>query len=165
MRRTAGVLVATCLALGLMAGPAGAKTYLPGETAKTDVFKVTVYGITEPWQPTNQFDTPTAGSHYVVVDVQLKNTSSEQETFSSLLGYHILDAENREYDVKLGCIGLQPGAPDGQMPSKQPIRGNVCFEVPDGSVKLKMRIQGSLTAEGSLFKLTNKLGQPIPAKA
>ena len=51
------------------------------------------------------------------------------------------------------------------MPPKQPIRGNVCFEIPDGSTKLKLRVQGSLTAEGSLFALTDKAGAPIPPKA
>ena len=157
-------LVVLVLAVGMPV--AGAKTYKPGQTATTSGFKVTVYGIQEPWTPTNQFDTPDPGTHYVAVDVQMKNTGSEQELFSSLGGFHLIDGKNRQYDMKLGgCIGLQPGAPEGQMPPKQPIRGFVCFQVPDGSVKLKIRIQGSFTAEGSLFQLTDKAGVPIPPKA
>lgn len=162
MRRFLALVALVAAALMVGAPAAGAKTYKPGQTATTSGFKVTVFGITEPWTSTNQFDTPDPGTHYVAVDVQIKNTGSEQETFSSLLGYHLIDGTNRQYDIKLGCIGLEPGAPEGQMPPKQPIRGNVCFQVPDGSTKLKLRVQGSFTAEGSLFQLTNKLGQPVP---
>jgi hypothetical protein len=138
----------------VLASPVGAKTYKIGQTATTSGFKVKVFGIQEPWTPTNQFDTPLAGNHYAAVDVQLKNTSQNQQTFSALLGYHLIDGKNRQYDMALGCIGLQPPAPQGQMPPKQPIRGFVCFQVPDGSTKLKLRVQGSITAEGALFKLT-----------
>ena len=149
------VVVSALLLALVAAGPAaGAKTYKIGQTAKTSDFKVTVFGIQEPWVSTNQFDTPDPGTHYVAVDVQLKNTESEQQTFSSLLGYHLLDSKNRQYDVGFGCIGLEPGAPEGEMPPKLPIRGFVCFQVPDGSTKLKLRVQGSITAAGSLFRLT-----------
>jgi hypothetical protein len=158
-------VVGAMAAVALLASPAGAKTYKPGQTATTSDFKVTVYGVTEPWTPTNQFDTPTPGNHYVAVDLQLKNTTGEQQSFSSLLGLHLIDGSNRQYNETIGCIGLQPSAPDGEIPAKQAIRGNACFEVPDGSVKLKVRIQGSITAEGSLFQLTNKSGQPVPGVA
>jgi hypothetical protein len=66
----------------------------------------------------------------------------------------LIDGNNRPFGMALGCVGLQPAARQGQMPPRQPIRGFVCFQVPDGSTKLKLRVQGSITAEGSLFKLT-----------
>ena len=74
-------LGAALAAVVLLAVPAGAKTYKPGQTGTSSGFKVTVYGIQEPWVPTNQFDTPDPGNHYVGVDVQIKNTSSDQELF------------------------------------------------------------------------------------
>jgi hypothetical protein len=151
------------LVLVVAASPAAAP-YKSGQKATTSGLKVTVFGIQEPWTPTNQFDTPQPGNHYVAVDVQITNPSKYQVLFSSLNGFHLIDGKNRQYDMKLGgCIGLEPGAPEGQLPSKQPIRGFVCFEAPDGSTKLKLRIQGSFTAEGSLFQLTSKTGTPIPA--
>lgn len=166
MRKIVVAVSISLLVIAFGVASAAAKTYKPGQTATTSDFKVKVYGIQEPWTPTNQFDTPAPGSHYVAVDVQIKNTQDDQQLFSSLAGFHLIDGSNRQYNEKLGgCIGLSPGPPEGQMAPKQPIRGNVCFEIPDGSVKLKLRIQGSFTAEGSLFQLTNKTGQPVPAAA
>jgi Domain of unknown function (DUF4352) len=165
-RICASVSFAILVAVVVAASPAGAKTYRPGQKATTSGLRVTVYGIQEPWTPTNQFDRPTPGNHYVAVDVQVTNPSKDQQLFSALSGFHLIDSGNRQYDVKLGgCIGLQPSAPDGQLPSKQPIRGFACFEIPDGSTKLKLRIQGSFTAEGALFQLTTKTGTPIPPAA
>jgi hypothetical protein len=55
---------------------------------------------------------------------------------------------------------INPKAPEGQLPSKQPLRGFGCFQVPDGSKGLKLRVQGSFTSAGSVFQLTDKAGQP-----
>jgi hypothetical protein len=80
MRRCLALSLALVL-LWMLASTADAKTYKIGQTATTSRFKVKVFGIQEPWTPTNQFDTPAAGNHYVAVDVQLKNTSKDQRTF------------------------------------------------------------------------------------
>ena len=162
-RICASVSLAMLLVVVVAASPAGAKTYRPGQKATTSGLRVTVYGIQEPWTPTNQFDTPKPGNHYVAVDVQVTNPSKDQQVFSVLSGFHLIDGKNHQFNMAFGCIGLEPPAPDGQLPPKQPIRGFACFEIPDGSTKLKLRIQGSFTAEGSLFQLTTKTGTPIPA--
>jgi hypothetical protein len=157
------LLLATAIVIGLSATTVEtgeAKVYEPGQTADSAGLEVTVYGIQEPWAQVHQFPDP--GTHYVAVDVQIKNTQRKQRTFSSRLGFHVVDGTNRQYDTNPGCAGLEPPAPDGQIPAKQPVRGYVCFQVPDGSTKLKLRVQGTVTTEGVVFKLTDKAGVPIP---
>jgi hypothetical protein len=146
--------------------PAAAKTYKPGQSATTSGIKVKVYGVQEPYTSTNQFVTASAGKHFVVVDLELTNKSSEQKVFSSALGLHLLDSTHHQYEESFQCVAtIDPKVPDGQLPSKVPLRGFTCFEIPDGSVGLVLRVQGSLTADGALFKLTTKTGTPIPAKS
>jgi hypothetical protein len=126
--------------------------YKVGDTAKTSGWQVTVYGAKDPWTPTNQFDSPAAGNRYVQVDVQVVNTKSSQETFSSLMAFKLFDSANRSFDETL--VSTQPGAPDGTVPAHGALRGFVTFEVPTSSTGLVFQVQGSLTAAGSQFKLS-----------
>src|SRR5262249_32840017 len=107
--------------------------YNIGQTANSGDFKFTVFAVTDPQPPTNQFATPKPGMHFVSVDVEVINPSSENRVFSSLNGFHLLDSQNRQYDEDL-TIGasLNPPAPDGQIPPNGSTRGLVGFQVPDG---------------------------------
>ena|SRR5438128_2726911 len=126
--------------------------YKFGETAQTGGLDVTVYGAKDPQPPTNQFSTPTAGSHYVAADVQITNPTTSQVAFSSLIAFHLLDSVNRQYNESI-TSGVTPGAPDGEIAGGQSIRGFVVFEVPDGTTGLKLSVQGGLTAAGAVFSL------------
>jgi Domain of unknown function (DUF4352) len=152
-RHLAGVLAAMLVLNVVVAAPAEAKRkyYKIGQTAKSGDFKFTVFGVTDP-QPPDQFFSPTPGSHFVSVDVEVINPSSENRAFSSILGFHLLDKKNRQYDEHT-AIDLNPRAPDGQIPPKGSIRGLAGFEVPDGTTKLKFRAQGGITASGAIWKL------------
>ncbi|MDQ6725199.1 MAG: DUF4352 domain-containing protein [Actinomycetota bacterium] len=128
--------------------------YNLGATAKTGDFMVTVYGFKNPQPSTNTFITPKPGMHYVSVDVQITNPDlKSQRAFSSLIGFHLLDAQNFQYTEDLMDAGLTPGAPDGELAAGQSVRGYVGFEVPDTASGLKLRIQGGLTAAGAVFNL------------
>jgi hypothetical protein len=132
-------------------GSPGAR-YKIGDTAKTGDFEVTVYGAKDPQPSTSQFSTPSSGSHFVSADVQITNPGTAQRSFSSLLGFHLLDSVNRQYDENI-TSGVTPGAPEGEIAGGQSIRGFVVFEVPDGTTGLKLRVQGGLTAAGAVFSL------------
>ena len=131
--------------------PAPSTVYKIGDTAKTGDFEVTVYGVKNPQTTTNQFDKPAAGNRYVSVDVQIANKGSRQETFSSLIGFHLVDSANRQYDLKITTV--EPKAPEGQIPAGGAIRGLAVFEVPDGTTGMRLRVQGNLTASGAFFTL------------
>jgi hypothetical protein len=133
--------------------PAPAAAYKVGDTAKTSDFKITVYAFKNPQPPVDAFNKPRAGYHFVSVDVQVTNPGSAQQTFSSLIGFHLLDAQNRQYDEDITGGGLTPNAPDGQIAGGQSIRGFAVFEIPNGTTGLKFRAQGSITAAGAVFTL------------
>ncbi len=138
---------------GLASGPTKA-SYDVGDTADTGGFSVTVYGFKNPQPPASEFLTARPGMHYVSVDVQMTNKDpKEQESFSSMLGFHLIDAQNRQYNEDFMDAGLTPGAPGGEIAAGQSVRGFVAFEVPDGTSGLKLRVQGNLTAAGAVFNL------------
>jgi hypothetical protein len=123
-----------------------------GATAKTGNFDVTVFAVTDPQPAPNRFEQPKAGFRYIAVDVQVANKSNRQERFSSLLGFSLLDAENRKYDPEF-LSSLTPGPPEGEVPPGEAIRGFVVFEVPEAAAGLRFRVQGNLTAAGAFFRL------------
>jgi hypothetical protein len=132
--------------------PVPRTVYKIGDTAKTSDFEVTVYGLKDPQTTTNQFDKPAAGNRYVSVDVQVANKGSSQQTFSSVLGFHLVDSANRQYDLEFTTV--EPRAPDGQIPAGGAIRGLAVFEIPEGTTGMRLRVQGSITASGAFFTLT-----------
>jgi hypothetical protein len=127
--------------------------YKVGQTAQTGDFKVTVHGFTDPYVPTESFFAAKPGNHYVTVDVEIMNPTKSQQLFSSLAGFHLADAKNKEYNETI-IVGLDPPAPEGQIPAGGAVRGNAGFEIPDGSPgPLRLRVQGNLTASGAYFVL------------
>lgn len=132
--------------------PAPKTVYKVGDTAKTGDFEVTVYGFKDPQTTTNQFDKAAAGNRYVSVDVQVANKGSSQQTFSSVLGFHLVDGANRQYDLEFTTV--EPKAPDGQIPAGGAIRGLAVFEIPEGTTGMRLRVQGNITASGAFFNLT-----------
>ena len=124
-----------------------------GDTAPTSGLNVTVYAFKDPQPPKDSFNPSSPGDHFVSVDVQVGNPGTDQRVISSLLAFHLLDAQNRQYDEDITNAGVSPGPPDGQIAGRQSIRGFVVFEVPDGTTGLRFRAQGSVTAAGAVFVL------------
>lgn len=133
-------------------GAVAARTvFLVGEVARTGDFEVTVYGVQDPQVP-GEFLRPSAGSHYVSVDLQVANKGSGQQSFSSLLLLHLVDGANRQFSATVAA-DISPAPPDGEIPTGEAIRGITVFEVPDGTTGLRLRAQGSLKEAGVFFTL------------
>jgi hypothetical protein len=130
--------------------PPASQDYAMGTTARTAAFDVIVHGFTDP-QPPGAFLRPTAGTHYVSVDVQVVNRGTTTQTFSSLIQIHLLDRTNRQFEPTFG--DLEPPAPDGDIPPGAASRGQALFEVPDGASGLRVRVQGDLSTPGVVFAL------------
>jgi hypothetical protein len=141
------------LTSGNLGGAAPAARYKLGDTAKTGGFTVTVYALKDPFETTGIDVAAPAGRHYLTVDVQVNNPGSTAEAFSSLIGFHLLDSANRQYDETV-VADLSPSAPEGPIPAGESIRGYVAFQVPDGTTGLRFRVQGNITAAGAVWTLT-----------
>lgn len=112
-----------------------------------------MFGVTDPQPAPNRFEQPKDGFRYISVDVQVANKSNRQERFSSILGFSVLDGENRKYDPEF-LSSVTPGPPEGEIPPGEAIRGFVVFEVPEPAAGLRFRVQGNITAAGAFFKLS-----------
>lgn len=171
LRCLVGATAVGAVAVALAGGPAAAKPKPPtpktttttapkkkcctiGDTGTSSGFKITVYGVMDPQPPPDpDFGSAPPGMHYVSVDVQVANPSSGNNDFSSLAGFHLLDSKNHQYDETI-IPGLDPSAPDGQIPPHGAVRGFAAFQVPDGTTGLRLRVQGSITASGVVFRLS-----------
>ena len=125
--------------------------YAIGQWAHTGDFDVTVHQVVDPYVSTNELETPQPGHRFVAVEVELRNTSDEVQTFSSLLGAEVTDSLNRPWDI--GLAGFDLPQVDGDVPPGGARRGWMVFEVAEDSTGLLLRIKGNLTATGSLFAL------------
>ena len=139
---------------GNIGGPAPTVRYKLGDTATTSGFQVTVYAVKDPQAPAQSFITPQPGTHFVSVDVQVANPFKNPQTFSSLIGFHLLDSQDKQYGEEISNGGLTPGPPEGQIAPGQSVRGFVVFQVPEATAGLKLRVQGSLTAVGAVWALS-----------
>jgi hypothetical protein len=131
--------------------PEGQDVYAVGDTAHTSDLDVTVHQVQDPFEPTNEFETPQAGNRFVAVEAELTNGTDEPITWSSIMGAELTDSQNRPYTIALAGTDLPQL--DGDVPAGGGRRGWVTFEVPQDATGLQLRIKGSLTAEGSLFDL------------
>ena len=138
---------------GSLAGPPPPARYTVGQTGRSSGFDFTVHAVKAPFSAPGDYALPTAGYEYVQVDVEVKNTRSSSQEFSSLLAFHLYDADGRSYGEAI-VAGIQPTPPDGPIGPAQSVRGFAMFEVPTTATKLRLRCQGSLTASGAVFTLT-----------
>ncbi len=133
-------------------GGSSQKVYKVGETAHSGDFDITLQTVKNPYQPTNQFEQASAGKHFVATEFTVKNTASEQKTFSSLLGAEVSDSSGQHFSITLAGTDLPQL--DGDVAANDIRRGWMVFEVPDASSGLKIRLKGDLTSTGSLFALS-----------
>jgi hypothetical protein len=90
-----------------------------------DTWTVTLNGVTT--SKGTQFDAPKAGNTFLVVNVTLKNTSTSNQTVSSLLMFSLHDNTGQKYDEDI-TFG---GSPDGAVAAGGIIRGSIAYEVPN----------------------------------
>ena len=105
-----------------------------GQQVKVGKFTVTVHKVTYPY--TNELDQPDSGKAYVLLDVEVANSSSESQAFSSLMQFNLKDSTNASYDETI-MLGVQGTAPDGDIAAGKSLRGPVAFEVPAGAKGLQ----------------------------
>jgi hypothetical protein len=123
------------------------QVYNVGDEVKLGDWTVKVYGVTDPAQPDNEFDTVSPGSRWVALDTEVKNLSSSPQAVSSLACFELQDSENKTYTEELTSVGAQ--APDGEVAPNGAKRGNIVFEVPSAATGLKLNFKCDLLSSGS----------------
>src|SRR6266851_8370901 len=86
---------------------------------------VTVNGATT--SHGDSFTSPAAGHIFVIVDVTLKNTSTDNQAVSSLIMFSLKDSTGQAYDPAF-LSGTK--APDGTISAGSLLRGQLAYDVP-----------------------------------
>jgi len=97
-----------------------------GQPVKCGDLSITVHGFTA--NPGDQFNKPKAENQFIVVDLEIDNTSKETANVSTLMQMKIQTPEGYGYDQAM--YFPEPKYPDGDILAGQKARGNIAFETP-----------------------------------
>ena len=79
--------------------------------------------------------------------------SDDIESFSTLLFAELIDSQDQSWNISLFGLGDRPGL-DVEIPTGESRRGWIAFEAPESSTGFRLRLMGSITAEGAVFNLS-----------
>jgi len=122
--------------------PAAGGPFKVGQQVKVGAFTVVVHKVTYPYS--DDMDQPDAGKAYVLLDVELTNTSSDSQDLSSMLQFGLTDSTNTTYDETF-VVGANGNPPEGSIAAGKALRGPVAFEVPSGDKGLQFSFRPGLS--------------------
>jgi hypothetical protein len=115
-----------------------------GQTVKVgDTWEVTINSAKT--SEGEQFLTPPAGHHYLIVDVTLKNISSQEQNVSSALNFTLQDSTGQKYTETI-LPGKTP--PDGKVEANSPLRGQLSYEVPTDQKAFTLAFEANIISGG-----------------
>lgn len=134
--------------------PGGQKTFKTGDTVAADGWELKVNKVIDPFVSDNQFSTPSAGKRFVVVDMSVKNTRDKARTASTLFTTELRDEDDRAYGETI-VVGVDR-APSGEVAPGERRTGQLAFEVPAESKKLRLDYStGIIGGQRIVIDLTN----------
>jgi hypothetical protein len=130
-----------------VAQTSGNTTYRVGDTVKLADYQVKVnkvYVI----QGTDGM-LPAKGNEFLGVDCTIDNTSSAEQTISSMIMFKVVDKDGRSQDYSLlGQTASKGGQLDGAVGAGRKISGVYAVEVPEGTTGLQLEFDASLLSSG-----------------
>ncbi|MDQ2903326.1 MAG: DUF4352 domain-containing protein [Ktedonobacteraceae bacterium] len=119
-----------------------------GETIAADAtWTVTVHSV-KTSQGTD-IEKPDAGKTYLLIDVTVKNTSSQSQPSSSLLQFTLRDSSGQQINETIATF--VPNAPNGNVEAGGQIRGTLVYQVPTGTNTYTLAFDPSLTSQTSVI--------------
>ncbi|NUP53826.1 MAG: DUF4352 domain-containing protein [Catenulispora sp.] len=125
-------------------GSPAAKTFKVGDQVQNGKWIVAVHKADIPYTPKNDFDKAKDGDMLVVLDVEVKNTDSSAQDFSSMIGFELKDGANQTYEETILAEDGLPAVPEGSIAAGDAKRGEVAFEVPKTAKGLKLEFRGGV---------------------
>lgn len=129
----------------------GSKHFKVGDQVKVgDTYIVTVNSFKT--NPGDDIFKPKAGNTFVVVDVSIKNVSSQEQNLSSLLQFNLKDSTGQKYTETI-ISGVTP--PDGKLAASDTLRGQLAYEVPTSQHNFTFAFEADAFSSGqTLWDLT-----------
>lgn len=122
----------------------GSQHFKVGNQVKVgDTYVVTVNSV-----KTNggtDIDQPKSGDTYLVIDLTVKNVSSQEQDLSTLLQFTLKDATGQKYDETVTSFTTPP---DGKIEAGDQSRGQMAFEVPKSQHSFTLAFEADITSSG-----------------
>ena len=77
----------------------------------------------------DEFMSPDEGERWLVLDVELTNSSDESQLISSIAMWTLLNEENRSQDFSIGALMEGDGQLDGELGAGRSLRGELGYDV------------------------------------
>lgn len=122
--------------------------YDPGDTIEYEQTRLTVNSVRT--SIGSEYITPDSGNEFVVIDITVENTGSDELNVSTLLQLALKDDAGRTYDTSLTASSTL----DRQFSQSAPIqpgrqrRGEIAFEAPQGRTPLYLVMDFEIFTEG-----------------
>ncbi len=118
-----------------------------GRAVTAGDFALTVNGVTNPYESSDEFNQPEAGRRWVLIDVSLENVSDQTKDYSSF-DFSLRDADDFSYDRTF--IGVDRALDFGTLRPGETIRGNVAFELPVDARPARLIYEPGFFGEGRI---------------
>lgn len=129
---------------GTVAAPTPKAHFKVGDQVKVgDTWLITINSV-----KTNKGDEvfqPKSGNTYLVIDLTMKNLSSQEQNVSSLLQFTFHDATGQQYDEALTDIGHPP---DGKVEAGGSLRGQLVYESPAAQHQFTLAFESDILSDG-----------------
>jgi len=122
-----------------------------GDTVKLSDYKVKINKASV-IKSGNEFQKPTDGKEYFAVDCTIENTSSTEQTISSIMMFKVVDKDGRACDM---AIVTGKGQLDGTIGVGRKMTGQYTVEAPKGATGLELEFDGSLFSSGQIVVKLN----------
>ncbi len=133
-----------------IAGETEQQTYKVGDVIEIGTMLLTVNEVTSP--KGDQFNKPSEGNKFVVIDLTIENKSDEAINISSLLQMSLKTSEGTKYSVDLMASTASGGStPDGEVAPGEKIRGQVGFQIPETSTGLIFVFDADVFGAGKVY--------------
>jgi predicted RecA/RadA family phage recombinase len=125
--------------------PASATHFKVGQVVKVgDTWQVTVNSVKT--SQGDDMDKPQKGQ-YLLLDVSVKNISSQEQNISSLANFKLTDDTGISYTEAITALG-NPNPPDGKVEAGSPLRGTFTYDVPTSVKKFTFSFEPDIMSSG-----------------
>ncbi len=95
----------------------------------------------------DQYSAPKSGNTYLIIDLTMKNISSQEQNVSSLISFDLKDSTGQKYTETITTMSdIHP--PDGKVEAGAPLRGQLVYEVPTSIKDYTLSFQADFTSSG-----------------
>ncbi|MBU3154771.1 DUF4352 domain-containing protein [Clostridium estertheticum] len=104
----------------------------------------------------DEYTKPAEGNEFLAIDCTVENTSSTEQSISSIMMFKVVDKDGRAKDISImGITASKAGQLDGKVGAGRKMSGVYAVEVPKGTKGLELEFNASFLSSGQLVVKLN----------